>query len=67
MNITSREVTYRSAVEQIFFEDGTELVITIGAPAEGGGDIDIEYDWVEGKPDWADYLDESTLVNYEVI
>jgi hypothetical protein len=43
------------------------LVITIGAPAEGGGDIDIEYDWVEGKPDWANNLNESTLVNYEVI
>jgi hypothetical protein len=43
------------------------LVITVGAPAEGGGDIDIKYDWVDGKPDWADYLDESTLVNYEVI
>ena len=67
MHISSREVTYRSAVEQIFFEDGTELVITMGAPAEGGGDIDIEYDWVNGKPDWADYLNESTLVNYEGI
>jgi hypothetical protein len=67
MNITSREVTYRSAVEQIFFEDGTELCITIGTDTSGGGSIDIEYDWVTGKPDWADYLDESTLVNYEAI
>ena len=67
MDITSREVTYRSAVEQIFFEDGTELCITIGTDTSGGGQIDIEYDWVTGKPDWADYLDEDTLVNYEVI
>jgi hypothetical protein len=67
MNIESREVTYRSAVEQIFFEDGTELCITIGAPATGGGGFDIEFDWVDGKPDWAEYLDEKTLVNYEAM
>ena len=65
MNITSREVTYRSAVEQIFFEDGTELVITIGSPTTGGGSFDVEFDWVDGKPDWAEYLDEMTLVNYD--
>ncbi len=65
MNIASREVTYRSYVEQIFFEDETELCITVGAPATGGGGFDIEFDWVDGKPDWAEFLDEMSLVNYE--
>ena len=67
MNITSREVTYRSAVEQIFFEDGTELCITIGSPTSAGGSFDIEFDWVDEKPEWADYLDENTLLNYEIV
>jgi hypothetical protein len=53
MNIESREITYRSIVEQIFFEDGTELVVTTGW-AEGGGDVDVKLDWVEGEePEWA--------------
>jgi hypothetical protein len=65
MDITSREVTYRSATEQIFFSDGTELVITVGTPATGGGGFDVEFNWVDGKPDWAEFLDEMTLVNYE--
>jgi hypothetical protein len=54
MNIESREITYRSIVEQIFFEDGTELVVTTGWPEGGGGDFDVELDWVEGEaPVWA--------------
>jgi hypothetical protein len=54
MKIESREITYRIIVEQIFFEDGTELVVKTGWP-EGGGDLDIELDWVEGEaPEWAE-------------
>jgi len=54
MNIESREITYRSIVEQIFFEDGTELVVTTGWPEGGGGDLDVKLDWVEGEePVWA--------------
>lgn len=54
MKIESREITYRTIVEQIFFEDGTELVVTTGWPEGGGGDFDVELDWVEGEaPEWA--------------
>jgi hypothetical protein len=54
MKIESREITYRIIVEQIFFEDGTELVVKTGWP-EGGGDLDVELDWVEGEaPEWAE-------------
>jgi len=67
MDIKSRELTYVIAVEQIFFEDDSELIIRVGTPTSGGGDIDVEFDWVTDKPDWADYLDEDTLVNYDIL
>ena len=54
MNIESREITYRSIVEQIFFEDGTELVVTTGWPEGQMYDVDVKLDWVEGEaPSWA--------------
>ena len=46
MHIESREITYRSVVEQIFFEDETELVVTVGWPEGQEHDLDISYDWV---------------------
>ena len=54
MNIDSREITYRSVVEQVFFEDGTELVATVGWPEGQQYDIDVKLDWVAGKPAWAE-------------
>jgi hypothetical protein len=54
MNIESREITYRQIVEQIFFEDGTELVVKTGWPEGQEYDVDLEFDWVDGKPDWAE-------------
>jgi hypothetical protein len=54
MNIESREITYRSIVEQIFFEDGTELMVTTGWPEGQEFDTDIKLDWVTGKPEWAE-------------
>jgi len=54
MQIESREITYRSVVEQIFFEDGTELVVTTGWPEGQEYDVDLKFDWVEGKPEWAE-------------
>ena len=52
MNIQSREITYRTIVEQIFFEDGTELVVKTGWPEGQIYDVDVELDWVTGEPDW---------------
>jgi hypothetical protein len=55
MQIESREITYRSVVEQIFFEDGTELVVTTGWPEGQEYDVDVKLDWVEGEaPEWAE-------------
>jgi hypothetical protein len=54
MKIKSREITYRIIVEQIFFEDDTELVVRTGWPEGQEHDIDLEFDWVMGNPDWVD-------------
>ena len=54
MNIQSREITYRSIVEQIFFEDETELVVTTGWPEGQEFDADVKLDWVSGEPDWVE-------------
>lgn len=51
MNIKSREITYRSIVEQIFFEDGTELVVTTGWPEGQMYDVDVKLDWMT-QPEW---------------
>jgi len=52
MQIESREITYRTIVEQIFFEDQTELVVTVGWPEGQEHDLDISYDWVTGEPEY---------------
>ena len=54
MKIKSREITYRIIVEQIFFEDDTELIVRTGWPEGQENDIDLEFDWVMGNPDWVD-------------
>jgi len=54
MKIQSREITYRIIVEQIFFEDGTELVVRTGWPEGQEHDVDLEFDWVMGNPDWVE-------------
>jgi len=54
MKIKSREITYRIVVEQIFFEDDTELIVITGWPEGQEHDIDLEFDWVMGNPDWVD-------------
>jgi len=53
MNIKSREITYRQIVEQIFFEDGTELVVTTGWPEGQEYDVDLKFDWMT-RPEWAE-------------
>ena len=53
MKITSREITYRSVVEQIFFEDDTELTVKTGWAEGQEADLDITLNWVTGKPEWA--------------
>jgi len=54
MKIKSREITYRIIVEQIFFEDDTELIVRTGWPEGQEHDIDLEFDWVMGNPDWVE-------------
>lgn len=56
MKIKSREITYRSIVEQIFFEDDSELIIKTGWAEGQEADLDITAEWVGEKPKWANDL-----------
>ena len=51
--ITSREVTYRTVIEQVFFDDKSELIIKTGWAENQYFDLDIEVEWVPDAPDWA--------------
>lgn len=54
MKLTSRETTYRQVIEQVFFEDDTELIIKTGWAEGQEDDLDITYEWVTGEePEWA--------------
>ena len=53
MKITSSEITYRQIIEQVFFEDETELIVTLGWPEGQEEDLDISLNWVTGEPKWA--------------
>jgi hypothetical protein len=62
MNIESREITYQTRIEQIFFEDGTELVATTGFSTGGGGEVYFDYEWIDEEPEWAKSLDIEALL-----
>jgi hypothetical protein len=54
VKIVSREITYRSVIEQVFFQDDTELIIKTGWVEDQETDLDITYTWVAGEaPEWA--------------
>lgn len=61
MKITSKEVTYHSFIEQIYFEDDSELVIKIGWPEGQRFDLDIDLEWPQGKPEWANNLSDQEI------
>lgn len=65
MKIKSREITYRSVIEQIFFEDESELIIKIGWPEGQESDLDFNFNWVNGKPKWAESINEMTFIKGE--
>lgn len=53
MKARSREVTYRSIVEQIFFEDDSELIIKTGWAEGQEGDLYVTLEWAGLEPAWA--------------
>jgi len=63
MKVTSKEITYRSVVEQVFFEDDSELIIKAGWSEGQPFDIDIDIEWATGTaPEWADKLSKEELI-----
>ena len=53
MRVTSREITYRQVIEQVFFNDDSELIIRTGWPEGQELDLDISIEWVTDEPEWA--------------
>ena len=61
--IVSREITYRSIVEQIFFDDDgeSELIIRTGWAENQPFDLDVEVEWV-WEPEWAEGLSKDEVL-----
>jgi hypothetical protein len=63
MKVISKEITYRSVIEQVFFEDDSELIIKAGWPEGQPFDLDIEIEWASGTaPKWAENLSKEKLI-----
>ena len=64
MKVKSKEITYRIVIEQVFFDDDSELIIKTGWVEGNTGDQDdIELQWQTGRPDWADKLTYQELLD----
>ena len=59
--VSSREITYRSIVEQVFFDDDSELIIKTGWPEGQEFDLDVEVKWMF-EPEWAEGLSKEDLL-----
>ena len=53
MKCKSREITYRKVIEQVFFDDESELIIKTGWAEGGGGEFDLDIEWATPEPEWA--------------
>lgn len=63
MRVTSNEITYHTIINQVFFADGSELIITTGYPEGQEADLDISLEWVLGKaPRWATDLEDKDIL-----
>lgn len=54
--VLSREVTHRSIIEQVYFYDGSELIIKTSWNEGYPEKTWIDLEWPEGRPEWADVL-----------
>lgn len=63
MKVFSNEVTYRIVIQQVFFDDDTELIIKTSYPEGQEHDLDITLEWVEGEaPEWAKGLSDTDIL-----
>jgi len=53
MKVKSREITYRSIIEQVFFDDDSELIIETGWAEGQEADLDVSHRWAMEEPEWA--------------
>jgi len=66
INITSKENTWRQDIWQMFFSDGSELVVTVGhaIPKNTGDGNRYTLDWQCETPDWASNLSDDELLAF---
>jgi hypothetical protein len=62
MQVTSREITYREIIEQVFFDNDSELIIRTGWPEGQEFDLDISVEWATTIPAWAKDLTVEQLI-----
>jgi hypothetical protein len=63
MRVTSNEITYHTIINQVFFADGSELIITTGYPEGQEADLDRSLEWATGKaPKWARDLEDKDIL-----
>ena len=53
MKVRSKEITYRSIIEQVFFDDDSELLIKTVCADGQEADLDISHWWPMDVPEWA--------------
>jgi hypothetical protein len=53
MKVRSKEITYRSIIEQVFFDDDSELLIKTGWAEGQEADLDVSHWWPMEEPEWA--------------
>jgi hypothetical protein len=63
MRVISNEITYRTVINQVFFADVSELIITTGYPEGQEADLDISLEWALGEaPKWAEDLEDKDIL-----
>ena len=63
MKVVSNEITYRTVINQVFFEDDSELIITTGWAEYQEADLDISLEWALGEaPQWAKDLEDKDIL-----
>ena len=62
VKVTSKEITYRSVIEQVFFDDESELIIKTGWAENQEFDLDVDLEWIPEVPEWAKNLTKDQIL-----
>ena len=62
VKVTRKEITYRSVIEQVFFDDESELIIKTGWAENQEFDLDVDLEWIPEVPEWAKNLTKDQIL-----